>query len=493
MMKRSLIKKAVFAAVGAFCSITALANVAKVGETEYGTLQEALTAAATTADVEVTLINDTTENITVPAGFNGTIDLGGKTLSGCLKADSKAMPNMVVMNGNLKNTSSYVVHFYSGALKLNNVNLTVHQNHGLRLQGPVQCVIDGGIYKFSNETEEQAPTGGYHLIYLKEDAKATLTIKNGSFSDVKNDPKNITTAVTLMASGNTIIVEGGTFAGTFHVNSGSSAIITGGLFAGNVRSHCATGYTIVGPVEGYYTVQKANYALTVNAENAEVSELNATYQYEDEVSFTVTPATGYKVTSVKLGTDELTADANGNYTFSMPAKAATITVTVEAESTFDVTIGGDTFANADALKGEAKAGTEMTVPETSTWTADGNVLKKDGEAYVEFAGYYTVVVNGTTVTLKLNKPVVGESQDGADDAFTVTAEEVTIKITNYNSALKYGVRSAADINGLSAAEITVLSVANGNITEDGVITLEKSGDSAFYEVVVSDVDFPVAE
>jgi hypothetical protein len=119
--------------------------------------------------------------------------------------------------------------------------------------------------------------------------------------------------------------------------------------------------------------------------------------------------------------------------------------------------------------------------------SDSMVNQKYGEAYVTFADYYTVVVNGTSVTLKLNKPVIGDSAEGADDAFTVTADAVTIKITNYNSALKYGVRIAADINSLKTAEITEVE------TEDGVITLTKSGDSAFFEVVVSDVDFPVAE
>jgi hypothetical protein len=264
-------------------------------------------------------------------------------------------------------------------------------------------------------------------------------------------------------------------------------MVYGGKFTGIDYLTLGTGYKYTSKdAEGFISVVKADYALTVNAENATVSALNATYQYEDEVSFTVTPASGYTVTSVKLGTDELTADTNGNYTFSMPAEDATITITVEAESTFDVTIGDDTFANANELKDAANSTTTMTVPE-GTWAAEGNVLKKDGEAYVTFADYYTVVVNGTSVTLKLNKPVIGDSAEGADDAFTVTADAVTIKITNYNSALKYGVRIAADVNSLKTAGIEPVTPTAG------VITLEKAaGNSAFYEVVVSDVDFPTA-
>ena len=169
------------------------------------------------------------------------------------------------------------------------------------------------------------------------------------------------------------------------------------------------------------------------------------------------------------------------------------TWTVKAKSGLDVTINGESFADADALKEKANSATTMTLPAatTSEWTGNGNVLLKDGVEYVKFADYYTVNVNGTAVTLTLNdtvKPNIAESTEGADDAFTVTADAVTIKISNYNSALNYGVRTAADISGLSTAAIAPVTPTAG------VITLEKAaGNSAFYEVVVSDVDFPVAE
>lgn len=255
----------------------------------------------------------------------------------------------------------------------------------------------------------------------------------------------------------------------------------------DINKKLASGYVgdeTINP--GYYTVAKAyNVAKTIDATKVTVTGLKDAYACGGKASFTVAANEGFKVTGVTLDGAALTADENGKYNFTMPEKDVAIVVTTEAASTFDVMINGQPVADADALKLEAKAGTEMTVPETSTWTAEGNVLKKDGEAYVTFANYYTVVVDGTKVTLKLNKPVIGESTEGADDAFTVTTDKVTIKITNFNSVLKYGVRSAADISGLSAAEIAPVT------PNAGVITLEKAtGNSAFYEVVVSDVDFP---
>lgn len=505
MMKRSLIKKAVFAAIGAFCSITALANVAKIGETPYETLEKAFEAAKEmTEPVTVTLLQDVgskeaPSTVAIPECNSEIIfDLNGFKIVGGIDTFDSA--NVTIKNGTIESyNSDYPIHVKKGHIILRDINTRAETAHGLRLEGSsssrIKCEIYGGTYNSGNYT-----------LYARN--HADMIVYSGTFFKGSN-PGGY--ALNLQ-DGTTVTVNGGTFSGTIQANGTKSVLtINGGFFKNTITNGSGTenifggyfvaqqdssvkttGYTFVKTDEyaDYpWSSVKDDYKLTINAENATVSKLNETYQYEDEVTFTVTPATGYKVTSVKLGTDELTADANGNYTFFMPAKAATITVTVEAESTFDVMINGQPVDNADALKGEAKAGTEMTVPETSTWTADGNVLKKDGAAYVEFADYYTVVVNGTTVTLKLNKPVVGESQDGADEAFTVTADAVTIKITNYNSDLKYGVRTAADINNLSSAEITTVDPDAA-----GVITLEKAaGNSAFYEVVVSDVNFPVAE
>lgn len=502
MMKRSLIKKAVFAAIGAFCSITALANIAKIGDSGYETLEKAFEAAKDMTDpMTVTLLQDIGSEaapavVAIPECKSAiTFDMGGCKIVGGI--DTYYSAKVTIKNGTIESyNSDYPIHAKKGHIVLRDINMWAKTAHGLRLEGSsssrIKCEIYGGTYNSGNYT-----------LYAK--SHADMIVYSGTFFKGSNSGGY---ALNLQ-DGTTVTVNGGTFSGTIQAN-GTKSILTinggffkntitngsgtenvfGGYFGAGFSSYIKTpGYTFVKTDEyaDYpWTSVKADYALTVNAENATVSELNATYQYEDEVSFTVTPAAGYEVTSVKLGTDELTADADGNYTFSMPANAATITVTTEAASTFDVTINGQPVANADALKEEAKAGTEMTVPATSVWTVEGNVLKKDGEAYVTFADYYTLVINGTIVTLKLNKPVIGDSAEGAGDAFTVTADAVTIKITNFNSALKYGVRSAADINSLKTAEITEVE------TEDGVITLTKSGDCAFYEVVVSDVDFPTA-
>ena len=491
--------------------------VAQIGETPYETLQAACND-ANEGDI-VVLIADTEENCVVKEGFNGTIDLGGKTLTGRIFSKSATM---TIQNGTIvrkwigddKSSSNGAIEIQGGSLTLQDTLsvqiLADNVTHLIRLRNSASCVINGGNYSITS-------TGTDATMLYPSAAGTTMIVNGGTFTyDTTNAsmPSIANIFGTLTVNGGTFNAYGQSYlfnidnvGGKTYVKNGlfncsSSGRLTynnpkpgdpygylefsGGKYACNpetTRAVIAEGYAAGLLEDNYYIVSKA-YAvgLTVDTAKATVDGLNEVHACGSIVSFTVAAVEGFKVAGVTLDGMALTADANGNYTFTMPEKDVAIVVTTEADSTFDVTIGGNTFADADALKAEANSTTTMTVPE-GTWSGEGNVLKKDGEAYVEFADYYTVVVNGTTVTLKLNKPVIGESAEGADDAFTVTAEEVTIKITNFNSALKYGVRTAGDINSLKTAEITEVE------TEDGVITLTKSGDSAFYEVVVSDVPF----
>ena len=476
-------------------------NVAKIGDTEYETLQAAFEAAGENATVE--LLADTTENITVPAGFTGTIDLGEKTVTGYLAGSNV---ELVLQNGYIiHNTGEKpAIKITGGSLELNNIYLESHY-HGIQVDGTATCIINSGTYKLTSGAS------GYALVY-PYNANASITVNGGNFygaektSDVPAlfKSKGLVTVnggyfqrnlgYTVYISSGNVVITGGEFNGLRnYTGSGSGSGIVeygGGKFtndptSADARERMASGYKVDDTINpGYYTVAKAyNVAKTIDATKVTVSGLNDAYACGGTVSFTVAANEGYNLTGVMLDGEALTADENGKYTFTMPEKDVAIVVTTESTSTFDVMIGDKSYDDAEALKDEANSTTTMTVPE-GNWTAEGNVLKKDDEAYVTFADYYTVVVDGTTVTLKLNKPVIGESAEGADDAFTVSADAVTIKITNYNKDLKYGVRIAADISGLSSAAITPVE------PNDGVITLEKSGDSAFYEVVVSDVEIP---
>ena len=67
-------------AEGGTAEAPAMTKVAKVGDQEYATLQEAVNAAAT-ENSTVTLLKDVTEDITIPTGKNVTLDLGNSKLT----------------------------------------------------------------------------------------------------------------------------------------------------------------------------------------------------------------------------------------------------------------------------------------------------------------------------------------------------------------------------------------------------------------------------
>lgn len=110
-----------FASVVAFAADGNSTNVAKIGETEYGSLAEAIAAAK---DGEtVTLLADATEDVTI--NKNITLDLGGKTLTntGAGKATISVTGGTVtVKNGNVVGGTSY---YNIEATKGSNANLTL--------------------------------------------------------------------------------------------------------------------------------------------------------------------------------------------------------------------------------------------------------------------------------------------------------------------------------------------------------------------------------
>ena len=152
--------------------------VAKVGDTYYKTLADAVTAADTTTTV--TLLKDTTENVTIPTGKTITLDLNGKTLSGGKNNKKAALLNngtvtikdsSATKTGTIKREddadktgTSYYVIKNLGTMTIEQAN--VNNNSG---------------YKKTNSAGSMA---GSSLICngdREDDKETTLTINDGVF------------------------------------------------------------------------------------------------------------------------------------------------------------------------------------------------------------------------------------------------------------------------------------------------------------------------
>lgn len=154
---------------------TGTTNVAKVGETEYETLAQAIAAADENSTV--TLLNDTTEDVTIDK--NITLDLGGKTLTntGAGKAtvyvpkDVKAtVKNGIVMGGaSYYNIAVGTEAAPGGELTLIGVTATAGNDGSSMIDNWGTLTIESGTY-----------TGGLNVV--KSEPNAVLTITGGKFT-----------------------------------------------------------------------------------------------------------------------------------------------------------------------------------------------------------------------------------------------------------------------------------------------------------------------
>lgn len=198
-------------------TVSAATNVAKIGDTEYATLEAAVKAAQDSDTIKLTA--PITASITIPADKNITLDLNGQTLTGAGEKWVAAITN----NGTLTIKDS----IGNGKISRNSA------------QGNTHYVIDnqGTLTIESGEVSIKSPVAmpnGASLIRNAGNKKATLTITGGKifqdgFIAVKNDDLGI-----LNITGGEIGTSGDTATNTASaVQNWGTANITGGTI-GNV-------------------------------------------------------------------------------------------------------------------------------------------------------------------------------------------------------------------------------------------------------------------
>ncbi len=255
--------------------------VAKVGDTYYKTLAEAVAAAN---NATVTLLKDTAEDVTIPADKTMTLDLNGKKLTNADGQDtitvalgasltvtgSGTVDNVthgkaaiynngtVILNGGSYTRSAEASTSIKDANGnsyyniLNHGTMTIGKNVSVTSHGSFSSLIANGYYNFSDTnprsgyvsgTNQETPSltinggtfsGGINTI--KNDDNATLTVNNGSFSNmtqaaIQNNHVATINGGTFDAKANHAIenrhFDGGHNTGSVTVTSGT---FTGGLY-----------------------------------------------------------------------------------------------------------------------------------------------------------------------------------------------------------------------------------------------------------------------
>ncbi len=252
--------------------------VAQIGETPYPTLAEAIAAAADGETVTVTLIADAAEEVTIPENKTIVLDLGGKTLNGAILPSTA---NLTVKNGTIKNENGSVsaIEMRGGKLTLAADVKISSARHALRLDGPVETLIEGGEYTLITAS-------GRTQHAINASAGANITIKDGVFTGPAGTASDSGSAVQVKAD-TTATIEGGTFTGgklsTLSVSGTMS--ITGGTFDQDPSAYVAEGYEAKVNDDGTYGI--------VEKPAIEVTYADGTVEYFDDILEAVPYKTNY--------------------------------------------------------------------------------------------------------------------------------------------------------------------------------------------------------
>ena len=222
-------------------------KIAKIGETEYETLQEAINAAESNATV--ILLCDTAESVVIGAGKEITLDLNGKTLTNVGKEHT------ITNNGKLTVTDSSASK--SGAV--DNVN---HGKASLFNAEGSTAELNGGKFMRSKEAGTDQDTSGGNSWYTIAN-KGAMTINAGVTVENKGYfSSNIVNGYydTVGTGTPTLTINGGTFTGgvkTIKVDECGVLTITGGTFT-NEKYPCIMNWNKTDINGGTFTSPSSN-------------------------------------------------------------------------------------------------------------------------------------------------------------------------------------------------------------------------------------------
>lgn len=411
--------------------------VAKVGDTYYKTLADAVAAADNNT---VTLLKDVTAGITIPAGKTMTLDLNGKTLT-------NVNDHTILNNGNLTIT---------GTGKVDNIS---HAKGALYNKGTV--VVNGGTFDRSKENGKTSNDSGSNSWYTIKNV-GSMTIHDGA--TVQTAGNNTT-----LGKFSSLVSNGYFDANDYSTNKGlDQPILTidGGTFRG-----------------GLNTIKNDDRAkLTING-----GTFSNYYQAVVQ---------NHNIAEITGGTFTAASDANaetyGIYNCGCGAEIDLGTLTVSGGTFTGATYAVDEVSSLNAavnISGGQFAGTKAAIVKSSTSKAtiavSGGKFSSDPSVYV--------VGNGNTNIVKR------DGSEGAYTYTVLAKSGLTsgVYLTNPSGALasNYYVSSTANgvwtvsysapYSGGSSSYDPTYSVSTPSKTEHGTVTVSPKSASKGDRVTVT--------
>lgn len=358
-------------------------SVAQVGFKAFNTLQAAIDAAQ---DGEtVTLLADATEDATISAGKNITLDLGGKTLTNTNTGKATLTiakgTTATVKSGNIVGGTGFYTIQNNGTATLEDVTATAGNNGSSMIDNYGTLAVASGTY-----------TGG--LDTVKNEPNAKLTITGGTFTLTKGYSDGFTGVVFNYGE---LTISGGEFiqsdksapygqAQVIHTDKDGTAlpstVISGGTFknlcskttAWTVReTNAANGATQVSG--GAFNKSVKDYYCAEGFIPTSTKDADGNYGVKE----------GHYVAQVGSKKYETLADA-----IRLSAKGKTITLLTDVEQNSQLTIGksitldlnGKTIKNTVDIWGEkSNAILSITNGAKVTITGNGTIDAKENDCY----------------------------------------------------------------------------------------------------------------
>lgn len=358
--------------------IDALA-VASVGDSKYQSLTDAIDAAQD--GQTVTLLADATEDVTIAAGKNIVLDLGGKTLTNTnagkatltIAKDATA----TVKNGSIVGGTGFYTIQNNGTATLEDVTATAGNTGSSMLDNWGTLTIESGSY-----------SGGLNVV--KSEEGSTLSITGGTFT-LDYAPSSGYTAVILVYGDTTI--SGGEFVQTATPKWGNPQVVMTGVVEGYTAITRVTGGHFTNKKSGsniFHGLGKAtsdNFEVSGGTFNKSISEGYCADGFipTKNADGTYGVKEGHYVAQIGSKKYETLADA-----IRLAAKGKTITLLTDVEQNTQLTINknitldlnGKTIKNTVDIWGDnanailsIKNGAKVTI------TGDGTIDAKENDCY----------------------------------------------------------------------------------------------------------------
>ena len=424
-------------------------GVAYVAGKGFETLQSAIEAAQ---DGEtVTLLTDATEDATIAAGKNITLDLGGKTLTNTNAGKATLTiakgATATVKNGSIAGGTGYYTIDNYGTATLEDVTATAGNTDSSMIRNDGTLAIESGSY-----------SGGLNVVKSEEDS--TLTINGGKF-ELSYAPSQGYTGV-IYTYGNATITGGEFVCSVTTSRWANPQCVATGMVEGHPSFTKITGGSFVnkhshgGIFHGMGKATSDNFEVSGGTFNKSVP---SSYFAEGLTCAKNADGTyGIATAIAQVGTDRYTSLKAAIAAVGKKAKTiqllndTTENITINASKQITLDLNGHTL-NGGTGTAKATILNKGTVTITDTSADKTGTIKRDDQGIEGETSYYVIDNNGTMVidqaNVVNNSGIKGSSlirNGGVDTASSLTINGGTFEQQNF-IAVKNDGNGELTING----------------------------------------------